>query len=130
MYKWIMAVLFFAGCIFGVGYMAFAPSDKAEEGEVQVVEKVAELVDASNPANANVYQKATCVMCHGTDLKGGAGGPTLLGVGDKHDKDEIMKIIKEGFGTMGAQYDANIGKGLTEKDLDDLATWLSTQKAK
>jgi menaquinol-cytochrome c reductase cytochrome b/c subunit len=60
----------------------------------------------------------------------GASGPSLRGVGDKHDKDAIMKIIKEGFnGRMPAQYDSAIAAGLTDKDIDNLADWLSKQKA-
>ena len=128
MYKWIMAVLFFGGCLFGVGYLLLSPSDKLEEGTEIVVKKPAVLVAESDPANKNVYQKSTCIMCHGTDLKG-TMGPSLLGVGDKHDKDGIMKIIKEGIGSMGAQYDANLSQGLTDADMNALAEWLSKQKA-
>jgi len=88
------------------------------------------LVAEDDPANANVYQKSTCLMCHGTDLKGMPPAvPALLGVGDKHSKDEILKIIKEGVGSMTAQYDANIDKGLTDSDIVALAEWLSKQKS-
>ncbi len=74
----------------------------------------------------SIYQRATCVMCHGDSLNGAI---TLLGVGDKHDKDEILGIIKDGYKTMPAQYDDNIAKGLTEAEIDTLADWLSRQKA-
>ncbi len=74
----------------------------------------------------DIYQRATCVMCHGDSLNGAV---TLLGVGDKHDKDEILGIIKEGYKSMPAQYEANIANGLTEAEIDTLADWLSRQKA-
>ncbi|WP_248925454.1 c-type cytochrome [Paenibacillus hamazuiensis] len=87
------------------------------------------LVAADDPA-AEIYKKATCVQCHGGDLKGmpNAGIPMLLGIGDKHSKDEILGIIKNGQGGMSPQYDANIKKGLTDADIDKLAEWLAKQK--
>jgi len=76
-----------------------------------------------------IYQKATCVNCHGNQLEGVGGVmPALRGVGDKYSKDEIMSIIQNGTGTMPAQYDDNIGKGLTPEELDTLAEWLAMQK--
>jgi menaquinol-cytochrome c reductase cytochrome b/c subunit len=89
----------------------------------------AAIVAADDPA-ASIYQKATCVSCHGGDLKGMAAAkiPSLRGVGDKHSKDELLGIIKKGIGQMGPQYDANISKGLTDADINKLAEWLSKQK--
>jgi menaquinol-cytochrome c reductase cytochrome b/c subunit len=88
---------------------------------------------ASDDPGAAIFQKATCVACHGVDLKGqkGAGIPALLGIGDKHDKAAILDIIKKGYGNgrMPAQYDDNISKGLTAADIDKLAGWLALQKA-
>ncbi|MNN14946.1 Cytochrome c-550 [compost metagenome] len=76
-----------------------------------------------------LYKKATCVSCHAADLKG-AGGPSLRGVGDKHDKEAILTIIKEGFnGKMPPMYDTAISAGLTDQDIDHLAEWLAKQKA-
>ncbi|MEY4479952.1 MAG: hypothetical protein RLZZ267_630 [Bacillota bacterium] len=92
-----------------------------KETEVAIVDKDSE--------GAEIYAKATCVTCHGADLKGMTGAvPGLRGVGDKYSKDEIMGIIKNGVGGMGAQYDANISKGLTDEDLNKLAEWLAAQK--
>lgn len=86
------------------------------------------IVDKDDPA-MEVYKKANCVSCHGADLKGGAG-PSLRGVGDKHDKDAILSIIKEGYnGKMPAMYDTAISAGLTDQDIDHLADWLAKQKA-
>ncbi|WJH34184.1 c-type cytochrome [Paenibacillus aurantius] len=79
---------------------------------------------------AKAYAKATCVACHGADLKGNpsSGIPALRGVGDKHSKDEIIGIIKKGQGAMTPQYDANISKGLTDADINKMAEWLASQK--
>ena len=74
-----------------------------------------------------IYQKSTCIGCHGGKLEGVAG-PTLIGIGDKHDEAKINDIIKNGIGGMGAQYDNNISQGLTDADLKELAAWLAKQK--
>ena len=78
-------------------------------------------------AGAEIYKKATCITCHAADLKG-QGGPSLRGIGDAHSKEELLGIIHDGIGGMGPQYDANIAKGLTDKDIDTLADWLASQK--
>lgn len=86
---------------------------------------------AEDDPGAQVYAKSTCLQCHGEDLKGmsTAGIPALRGIGDKYSKDEILGIIKEGKGAMAPQYDMNISMGLTDQELDQLADWLSRQKA-
>jgi menaquinol-cytochrome c reductase cytochrome b/c subunit len=107
--------------------------ENANSGEEQKptgeTEKDAVLVQADHPGAA-IYNKATCIACHMDTLKGmpTAGIPALLGVGDKYSKDEILGIINNGIGSMGAQYEANIAKGLTDADIDVLAEWLSLQK--
>ncbi|MCS7462494.1 c-type cytochrome [Paenibacillus doosanensis] len=85
---------------------------------------------APDDPGAEIYKKATCVACHGGELKGmpSSGIPALRGVGDKHSKDEILNIIKKGQGNMSPQYDDNIKKGLTDADIDKVAEWLSKQK--
>jgi menaquinol-cytochrome c reductase cytochrome b/c subunit len=88
------------------------------------------LVDASDPA-AEIYKKSTCISCHGDGLKGtpAAKIPALLGIGDKHDKAEIVKIMHDGIGTMPPKlWDSNKAKGLSDADLDKLADWLAKQK--
>ena len=86
------------------------------------------IVDKEDPAMES-YKKAGCITCHAADMKG-AAGPSLRGVGDKHNKEDILKIIKEGYeGKMPAMYDSAIAAGLTDKDIDHLAEWLSKQKA-
>lgn len=127
MYKWTMFTLFVVACslavVYSVSSMEFGSSSEGGEKAVAtVVEKDSE--------GAKIYAKATCVSCHGADLKGmpAAGIPALIGVGDKYSKEELAGVIKNGIRGMGAQYDANIAKGLTDEDLDKLAEWLSIQK--
>jgi menaquinol-cytochrome c reductase cytochrome b/c subunit len=85
---------------------------------------------APDDPGAEVFKKATCVACHGGELKGmpSSGIPALRGVGDKYSKDDIVGIIKNGKGNMPAQYKDNIAKGLTDADIDKLANWLAMQK--
>ncbi|SFK91309.1 menaquinol-cytochrome c reductase cytochrome b/c subunit [Paenibacillus sp. 1_12] len=100
-----------------------APSTKKTATAVAIV--------AADDPGAEIYKKATCVTCHGAELKGipASGIPALRGVGDKHNQEAILGIIKKGVGNMGAQYDDNIKKGLTEADITKLAEWLSKQKS-
>jgi len=90
--------------------------------------KKAAIVNADDPGY-QVYKKASCVQCHGTDLKGKIG-PSLIGIGDKHSQDEIMKIVKEGTPSkgMGPQYDALKGSGLSDDDINKMVAWLAVQK--
>lgn len=93
-----------------------------------IVTKEVAIVDKEDQAMES-YKKAGCISCHAADMKG-AGGPSLRGIGDVHDKDAILTIIKEGYnGKMPAQYDNAIAAGLTDQDVDHLAEWLAKQKA-
>ncbi|TVY11637.1 c-type cytochrome [Paenibacillus cremeus] len=85
---------------------------------------------APDDPGAEIFKKATCVSCHGGELKGmpSSGIPALRGIGDKKDKAAIMNVIQKGQGNMSPQYDDNIKKGLTAADMDKLADWLSRQK--
>ncbi|OAB44300.1 menaquinol-cytochrome c reductase cytochrome b/c subunit [Paenibacillus glacialis] len=93
-----------------------------------VVTKEVAIVEKEDVAMES-YKLAGCITCHAADMKG-AAGPSLRGIGDVHDKDAILTIIKEGYnGKMGPQYDNAIAAGLTDQDVDHLAEWLAKQKA-
>lgn len=92
------------------------------------VAKVVPLVAEDDPGYT-IYQKATCISCHGDTLQGNKPMPALRGVGDKYDKAEILDIIHNGFKSMQPQYDNLIASGLTDEEIDTLADWLSRQKA-
>lgn len=85
------------------------------------------IVDKDDPAMA-LFKQATCVSCHAVDLKG-AAGPSLRGVGDKHDKEAILGIIKNGQGNMPPMLETAMAQGLSEADVDSLAGWLAKQKS-
>ncbi|MDF2668496.1 MAG: menaquinol-cytochrome c reductase cytochrome b/c subunit [Paenibacillus sp.] len=88
----------------------------------------AQLVAQEDPGY-EIYKKATCVSCHAVDLKAKSGAPALRGIGDKHSKDQIMAIVKDGIGmNMPAQYDTNKKLGLTDAEIDTMVTWLAKQK--
>jgi menaquinol-cytochrome c reductase cytochrome b/c subunit len=87
--------------------------------------KTASIVAEDDPGYA-IYKQATCVTCHGTDLSGPM--PTLLGIGDKYTQEEIMDIIVNGVGGMQPQLEDNLARGLTEADIETLASWLAMQK--
>lgn len=100
------------------------PKSGQEEEEIAIVDPDAE--------GYSIYKQSTCVQCHADDLKGTSGfAPSLRGIGDVHSKDELITIMKEGFGQqMGPQWEDNINqKNLTEEQLETLADWLSKQKA-
>jgi len=84
---------------------------------------------AKDDPGYEVYKKATCLQCHGTDLKG-KSAPSLIGVGDKYTADDIMKIVKEGTESkaMGAQYDSLKSSGLSDDDISTMVNWLAMQK--
>jgi menaquinol-cytochrome c reductase cytochrome b/c subunit len=86
---------------------------------------------AEDETGFDIYSKATCIQCHGTDLKGNpaAGMPSLRGIGDTYSAQEIMDIINNGIGNMVPQRQDNLAKGLTEEELNTLAEWLGKQKA-
>lgn len=93
-----------------------------------IKQKEIAIVDKDDPAMES-YKIATCISCHAADLKG-ASGPSLRGVGDKHDKEAILSIIKEGYNNkMPKMYDTAIAAGLSDQDIDHLADWLAKQKA-
>jgi len=85
------------------------------------------IVDKDNPA-MEIYKQAGCINCHAVDLKG-QGAPSLRGVGDIHDKDGILAIIKEGYNTMPPMYDQATAAGVTDEQIDQLAEWLASQKS-
>jgi menaquinol-cytochrome c reductase cytochrome b/c subunit len=88
--------------------------------------KTATIVAQDDPGYA-IYKQATCVSCHGADLTGPM--PSLLGIGDKYTQEEIMDIIVNGKGGMQPQLEDNLARGLTEADIETLASWLAMQKA-
>jgi menaquinol-cytochrome c reductase cytochrome b/c subunit len=105
---------------------AEAKREKGLPTSSAVVTKEVAIVDKEDKAMES-FKKAGCISCHAADMKG-ASGPSLRGVGDTHDEAAILAIIKEGQGGMPPMYDNAIAAGLSEQDVNQLATWLAKQK--
>ncbi|MFZ7943047.1 MULTISPECIES: menaquinol-cytochrome c reductase cytochrome b/c subunit [Bacillaceae] len=69
----------------------------AAERQGKIVEKVE--IDKTNEGY-KIASDNTCVTCHGDSFQGGAGAPSLVGIG--LSAEEIAKIAKEGKGGMPA----------------------------
>lgn len=94
-------------------------------GNAAAPAKAATVVAKDDPGY-QVYQKATCVACHGKELQGPA--KKLVGVGATYDQAAILDIIKKGKGGMQPQYDQLKSSGLADADIEALAGWLAKQK--
>lgn len=77
---------------------------------------------APNDPGYEIYKRQACVQCHGEKLQG-VNGPTLIGVGKRHNKEEIIKIMNQGLGPMPP----GMFQG-TEAEKEKLAEWLAKQK--
>lgn len=109
-----------------VVFLTWAAVDEHDKNELaQGGAQGEQNVEIVNPDSEGyeIYQGASCVTCHASDLSG-ATAPPLLGVGDKYGKDEIIDIINNGIGNMPAQSDA-----VEEDAKEKLAAWLAQQKA-
>lgn len=100
--------------------------EQAESGEVDRTQLA---IMEEDHEGFSIYQKATCVQCHGDDLKGKQGAPSLRGIGEVYTQEEIMNIIVNGKGGMAPQLQMNLDMGITEEELNTLAEWLALQKA-
>lgn len=78
----------------------------------------------------SIYERSSCINCHAADLSGQQIFPSLLGIGDKYERDEIMQIVIDGIPPgMPASYDDNINNyGLTAEEIDSMVDWLAIQK--
>lgn len=82
------------------------------------------LIEPDDPA-LETMKKAQCLSCHGVDLKGG-GGPSLLGIGDKMNQEEILTVLQEG--AMKPYVDQALELGVTEEEIVKISEWLAKQK--
>jgi menaquinol-cytochrome c reductase cytochrome b/c subunit len=87
-------------------------------------EKIAAMVAADDPAFTDTMTQAQCIACHGAELEG-ANGPTLRGVGDLVSKEELVATITNGKNEGMPAFKET----LSTEQIDQIATWLSKQKA-
>lgn len=87
----------------------------AAERQGKIVAKVD--INKADPGYA-VFKGQGCINCHGENLQGGAGAPSLIGTG--LTADQIAKIAKNGRGNMPK----GIFKG-TDQQLKQLTTFIA-----
>jgi len=88
--------------------------------------KIPDMVAADDPAFTDTMKQAACISCHGAELEGAGTTPPLRGVGDKYSKEELIDIITNGAGE-GAM--PSFKESLSAEQIEQVATWLSKQKA-
>jgi quinoprotein glucose dehydrogenase len=76
------------------------------------------------PNNDQSLYNSKCATCHKEDRSGSPQAPSLVGVGDRHSRDEIAAIIREGTGRMPANPD------MGARNIGDLVDFLLTGKDK
>lgn len=87
-------------------------------------ENLPAMVAPDDPVLSGTMTQAACISCHGAELEG-ANGPALRGIGDVMTKEELIDVITNGKGDGMPAYQGQ----LTEEEIDQIATWLSLQKA-
>ena len=70
--------------------------------------------------NDTSLYNSKCATCHREDRKGGATGPTLIDIGSKYTRDDLITLMREGQGRMPAFPD------MGGRNMGDLADFLLT----
>jgi quinoprotein glucose dehydrogenase len=70
----------------------------------------------------SLYQNA-CAGCHGADMRGSATVPSLIGVAQRHSREELRNIVAQGTGRMPGFSEALVGSAI-----DGLVNFLITGK--
>lgn len=121
MQKWIMAVLFFGACAFGmIMLMTSAATDKPDKKEEAKGPSMPAVT--LDQAAAEAIYKQSCVACHGNQLEGKMG-PNLQKVGTKLTDEQLYKLVLNGKGAMPA-----FKSSLKEEEVANLALWLAQHK--
>lgn len=74
-------------------------------------------------ANVPAVYSQNCASCHGQQLEGSFGGPSLTKEGSSLTTDKIKTIITKGSGTM-----SGYEKALKPEDITTLTTYLASKK--
>jgi len=75
------------------------------------------------PRDDHSLYKSQCASCHGDDMTGGTVAPSLLGVAQRHSREELATIIRQGTGRM-----PGFAKMLDGGAINDLVNFLVTGK--
>ena len=73
------------------------------------------------PRSDKSLYAANCAGCHGENRQGSAMAPSLVDVGERRGRDQIVQIIREGTGRMPA-----FGSALEGRALNDIVNFLLT----
>jgi quinoprotein glucose dehydrogenase len=76
------------------------------------------------PNNDTSLYISKCATCHREDRTGTPQAPSLVGIGERRTRDEIMTIVREGTGRMPANPD------MGARNIGDLADFLITGRDK
>jgi quinoprotein glucose dehydrogenase len=72
------------------------------------------------PNNDTSLYNSKCATCHREDRKGSPAAPSLEGIGDRHTRDEIATLIRQGTGRMPAFPD------MGARNINDVVEFLVT----
>ena len=73
-------------------------------------------------SDASLYS-ANCAGCHGTNRKGSALGPSLLGIASRRSREQIAQAVREGTGRM-----PGFGAAMDGGAINDIVNYLVTGK--
>jgi quinoprotein glucose dehydrogenase len=76
------------------------------------------------PNNDTSLYNSKCATCHREDRQGSPQAPSLVGIADRHTRDEIASIIREGTGRMPGNPD------MGGRNVNDLVDFLTTGRDK
>jgi quinoprotein glucose dehydrogenase len=74
------------------------------------------------PNSTKSVYGSKCATCHRDDRTGSPTAPSLVGIGDRHSRDEIAAIIRQGTGRMPAFPD------MGARNISDVVEYLVTDK--
>jgi quinoprotein glucose dehydrogenase len=76
------------------------------------------------PNNDRSLYNSKCATCHREDRQGTPQAPSLVGIGDRHSREELVTLIREGTGRMPGNPD------MGGRNINDLVDFLLTGKDK
>src|SRR6185295_6362023 len=74
------------------------------------------------PNNDTSLYNSKCATCHREDRQGSPQAPSLVGIADRHTRDEIVSIIREGTGRMPGNPD------MGGRNVNDLVDFLPVSR--
>lgn len=118
--KWVAAFLVLFIVLFGLGKLT-----EKEETMFEEEDYYSESADVNGLA---LFNRAGCVSCHGSDLKGTNVGPSLMSVKDYWKRDNLINYLRnpssysgdERFDNYRAKYNNVVMPSYSNLDVKDL----------